>query len=88
LGWLPPNDDRKSLGLAAVKEAGGEEDDCDHQGQARVQHVVQAKAEEGIAQPCSEANKPDPSCLSHHRSCSSEKLSQVEQAQFDGLVLH
>jgi hypothetical protein len=49
---------------------------------------VQAKAEEGIAQPCSEANKPDPCCLSHHRSCSSEKLSQVEQAQFDGLVLH
>jgi hypothetical protein len=49
---------------------------------------VEAKAQEGIAQPRCEADEPDPCCFSHHRSCSSEKLSQVEQAQFDGLVLH
>jgi hypothetical protein len=32
------------LGLAAVEEAGGEEDDGDHDGQAGVQDVVHAKA--------------------------------------------
>ena len=32
------------LGLAAVEEAGGEEDDGDHQSQTGVQHVVQAEA--------------------------------------------
>jgi hypothetical protein len=32
------------LGLAAVEEAGGEEDDGDHDGEASVQDIVQAEA--------------------------------------------
>ena len=33
-----------SSGPAAVEEAGGEEDDGDHEGKARVRQVVQAEA--------------------------------------------
>jgi hypothetical protein len=62
------------LSLAAVEEAGGEEDDGDHQGQACVRHIAQAEADKRVGQPCGEAQEPDPCCLSHHRSCSREKL--------------
>ena len=55
------------LGLAAVEEAGGEEDDGDHEGQAGVEEVVVAEADECVDEPCCEADEPDPRCLSHHR---------------------
>ena len=86
--WLLRKDDRKSLRLAAVKEASGKEDDGDHEGEAGVHHVAHAKAEEGVCQPCGEAYEPDPRCLSHHRSCSGEELLPGEQPPFDDLVLH
>ena len=54
------------LGLAAVEEAGGEEDDGDSYGEAGVEYVVHAKAEERIGKPRGEAYEPDPCCLSHH----------------------
>jgi hypothetical protein len=62
--------------LAAVKKSGSEEDDGDSNGEAGVEDVVHAKAEEGIGEPCGEAYEPDPCCLSHHthapeRSCRS-----------------
>ena len=63
-----------SLSLAAVEEAGGEEDDGDHEGEAGVEQVAHAQAEERVRQPRCEAHEPDPRCLSHHRSCSGEKL--------------
>jgi hypothetical protein len=77
--------------LAAVEEAGGEEDDGDHEGEAGVKDVVEAEAEEAVGQPGGEAQKPDPRCLLeyphasmlHKRSC-----SQLERARFAGLVLH
>ena len=62
------------LGLAAVEEACGEEDDGYHEGQAGVQQVAHAEAEESVCQPRCEAHEPDPRCLSHHRSCSGEEL--------------
>ena len=74
--------------LAAVEEAGGEEDDGDCEGEARVHQVVHAKAEEGVGEPRCETYEPDPRCLSHHRSCSVRELLQVEQPPFDDLVLH
>jgi len=54
------------LGLAAVEEAGGEEDDGDHEGEAGVEDVVQAEAEKAVEEPCCEAYEPDPCCLPHH----------------------
>lgn len=52
--------------LAAVEEAGGEEDDGDHEGQAGVLHVVHAETEHGVCQPSCEAQEPYPCRLSHH----------------------
>ena len=60
--------------LAAVEEAGGEEDDGDCEGEARVHQVVHAKAEEGVGEPRCETYEPDPRCLSHHCSCSVGEL--------------
>ena len=74
-------------GLAAIEEAGGEEDDGDYQGQTGVLQVMQAEAYKSVCKPCCKAYEPDPCCLSHHPHAP-EKLSQIEQAQFDGLVLH
>ena len=54
------------LGLTAVEEAGGEEDDGDHKGQAGVKDVVEAEAEEAVGQPRCKAQEPYPRCLSHH----------------------
>ena len=71
--WLPLSDE-PCLRLAAVEEAGGEEDDGYHQGQTSVEQVAHAEAEEGVRQPCGEAYEPDPRCLSYHRSCSVGEL--------------
>jgi hypothetical protein len=57
---------QKDSGLAAVEEAGGEEYDGDDQGDAGVDHVVVAQAEEGIGEPCCEAHEPNPRCFSQH----------------------
>ena len=54
-------------GLSAVEEAGGEEDDGDHDGEAGVEPVVEMDADESVDEPGSEAEKPDPGCLSHRR---------------------
>ena len=62
------------LGLAAVEDAGGEEDDGDHEGKTCVEDVVIADADECVDEPRCEADEPYPCCLSHHRSCSVEKL--------------
>lgn len=62
-------------GLAAVEEAGGEEDDGDHKGQTSVQQVSHAEADEGVYEPRGEAYEPYPSCLSHHHSCSRRKVA-------------
>jgi hypothetical protein len=68
------SDELEVLGLAAVEKAGSEEDHRDSHGQAGVQDMMHAKAEECIGEPRSEAYEPDPCCLSHHahapeRSC-------------------
>ena len=61
------------LGLAAVEEAGGQEDDGDHEGQAGVEDIVVTDADECVDEPCCEAHEPDPRCLSHHRSYSIQR---------------
>jgi len=75
------------LGLAAVEEAGSEEDDGDSHGEAGVKHVVHAKAEERIGQPRGETYEPDPCCLSHHAHAP-ERSCVNEPAWSAGLVLH
>ena len=67
LHWKNSESDEINLsGLAAVEEAGGEEDDGDHKGQAGVKDVVEAEAEEAVGQPRCKAQEPYPRCLSHH----------------------
>jgi len=48
------------LGLTAVEEAGGEEDDGDEQGEAGVDDIVHAEAQESVGEPCCEAYEPYP----------------------------
>ena len=51
-------------GLVAVEQAGREEDQRDHQGEAGVLPVVQTKADQGVHQPRGEAGEPDPGSAS------------------------
>jgi len=62
--------------LPAVKEAGCEENNGDHKGQAGVKNVVQSQAEERVRKPRGKAQKPYPSCLLEHPHASmlQEKL--------------
>jgi hypothetical protein len=79
----------KHLGLAAVEEAGGEEDDGYHEGEAGVKPVVEADADEGVYQPGGEAQEPDPRCLSHHsHDHAPMRVTAGKQALPSGLVLH
>ena len=53
-------------GLAAVEEAGSEEDDGHHQSEAGVEPILEVDAHQGVDDPGGEAQKPDPRCLSRH----------------------
>ena len=61
LHWKNSESDEINLsGLAAVEEAGGEEDDGDEQGEAGVDDIVHAEAQESVGEPCCEAYEPYP----------------------------
>jgi hypothetical protein len=75
------------LCLTAVEETCSEEDDCDSHGEAGVEDVVHAEAEERIGKPRGEAYEPDPCCLSHHAHAP-ERSCANEPAWSAGLVLH
>ncbi len=91
--WVLPQrifelDETTHSGLAAVEEAGGKEDDGDHEGEACVKDVVEAEAEQAVGQPRGKAQEPYPRCLSHHAHAPERGRGQVERARFAGLVLH
>jgi hypothetical protein len=52
--------------LAAVEEAGGEEDYSYRHGETGMEDVVQTEAEKSVEEPCGEAYEPDPCCLAQH----------------------
>jgi hypothetical protein len=54
------------LGLTAIEEAGRKEDNSDHEGDTRMEDVMQTQAEERIRKPRGEAQKPYPRCLLEH----------------------
>ncbi|MGF7183444.1 hypothetical protein [Tunturiibacter psychrotolerans] len=54
------------LSLTAIEEPGSEEDNSDHEGQARMEDVMQTQAEQRIRKPRGEAQKPYPRCLLEH----------------------
>ena len=56
---------RFSLLLAAVEEAGDEEEQREHETQLGVRTGVQVKPEDSIDEPRGTSDKPDPRCLSH-----------------------
>jgi hypothetical protein len=58
--------DPDRLSLTAVEEAGREEDNSDHEGEAGMEDVMQTQAEERIRKPRGKAQKPYPRRLLEH----------------------
>jgi hypothetical protein len=77
--------------LPAIKEAGREENNGNHEREAGMKNVMQPQAEECVRKPRGEAQKPYPRCLleyPHASMLQQEVAAKVEQARFAGLVLH